>query len=242
MKIKLLLLAATLCFSTLKAQDKILIAFPITDYIIERDSVTVVQVKLPVGLSLVEKSMGILRKAFSGTDTSTAMIGNGRCQLIKGSYCYFGMIKANLKQKPTAGNLMYCYVHQPTAYTGSLFDVVKHAVVLQSVEAKVIADVEVLLKLKTKQEETAVLEQLATDVRYTGTEMARQKDMQDIMIGSGKYKGKTIFIAMQAVNTNDVLDFLKYINARPAKYAGNTWKFSEIMATWMDAGAPTVIE
>ena len=47
---------------------------------------------------------------------------------------------------------------------------------------------------------------------------------------------------MQAVTVPEVENFLKYIAARPAKYAGNTWKFSEIMATWMDAGAPTVIE
>ena len=36
--------------------------------------------------------------------------------------------------------------------------------------------------------------------------------------------------------------FLKYIIARPKNYAGNSWKISEIFATWIDGGTPTVVE
>ena len=55
-------------------------------------------------------------------------------------------------------------------------------------------------------------------------------------------KGNRFFAAMQAVTGTEVEKFLKYIHARPEKYAGNSWKFCEIMATWMMAGAPAAGE
>ena len=42
---------------SLQAQDKTVMAFPITDYIIEKDSVTIVQVVLPEGIEVREKAV-----------------------------------------------------------------------------------------------------------------------------------------------------------------------------------------
>ena len=224
------------------AQEKILMAFPITDYIVEKDSIQIVQVLLPEGITIPEKTMGVLRRVYSTADTSTAMIASGRCQLIKGRYHYFALRNDNPGLKPVAGNLLYTNAAVPGVFQGPLFRVIRHGIVLQSVEEKTLANLETVMRMRSKNDEKAVLEQLVADVRYTGTEMAKQQSMPDVSIEQGAYKGKTIFTAMQAVTVPEVENFLKYIAARPAKYAGNTWKFSEIMATWMDAGAPTVIE
>jgi hypothetical protein len=55
-----------------------------------------------------------------------------------------------------------------------------------------------------------------------------------IAIGQINMKNKT--------TVADVKTFLKYVAARPTKYAGKPWKISEIFATRVVTGAPTVIE
>ncbi len=233
-----------LCLSaTVGAQDKKIMAFPITDYIVEAgDSVTIVQVKLPVGLQIKENTVGILKNVYSAADTSTATIATGKCSLIKGEYCYFGFSKKNIRQKPVIGNLLYTEVMAPGIYAGSLFNVVKHSITLHSVEDKLLADISTVLKFKNAADEKMAIDQMTADIKFTATEMIKQNSNQDVMIDDGKFKGKKVFASMQAVTNADVVDFLKYINARPVMYAGNTWRFSEIIATWMVEGAPTVKE
>ena len=223
------------------AQEKVMMAFPITDYILEKDSVSIVQVLLPEGIEVKVKAPGVLKKAYQPNDTSTMMIGTGRCQLIKGQYLYYGLLQKGLKQKPVAGNLMYTQVLVPGVFTGNLFNVIRHGITLQDVEGQTIAGITEVLRIRSKQEEQVTLEKLAADVRYTGLEMSKQGGA-DMTITSGIYSGKTVFGCMQATNVSQVEQFLEYIIARPDKYAGNTWKFSEIMATWMFNGAPTVIK
>jgi hypothetical protein len=63
-----------------------------------------------------------------------------------------------------------------------------------------------------------------------------------MVLPDGIFKGKKLFATMQLITDKDVIAFLKYISARPAIYAGGTWKFSEIFATWMASGTPTVQE
>jgi hypothetical protein len=72
--------------------------------------------------------------------------------------------------------------------------------------------------------------------------MINQNDGQDQLISGGIYDGKKIFAAMQAISRSDVQKFLKYMTARPKKYAGNVWKISELFATWMINKTPVVIE
>ncbi len=72
--------------------------------------------------------------------------------------------------------------------------------------------------------------------------MGEENNNQNMLITEGKFKSQKLFAAMQAVTVADIKDFLGYINVKPGKYAGHAWKFSEIMATWMAAGAPTVIQ
>jgi hypothetical protein len=83
---------------------------------------------------------------------------------------------------------------------------------------------------------------LVKDIRFTGAEMLKQMPDNNLQLTGGMYKGKKLFEAMQQVNRSELELFLKYIKARPANYAGNDWKISEIFATWMDGSTPTVVE
>jgi len=55
------------------------------------------------------------------------------------------------------------------------------------------------------------------------------------------FDGKKIFEAMETTTRKELEEFLKYVIARPVKYAGNTWKLSEIFATWVVSKSPQVI-
>jgi hypothetical protein len=81
-----------------------------------------------------------------------------------------------------------------------------------------------------------------SDIRFTGSEMLKQMPDYNKLVKGGIYDGKKLFDAMQAVKRSELELFLKYITARPKKYAGNNWKISEIFATWMDGATPTVVE
>lgn len=244
-KMKKWLLVFCTCLSafSLLSQNKQVVAFPITDYIVKaKDSLTVVQIKLPSGLSIAEKAAGILKAAYLAADTVIADLGTGKCQLIKGEYYYFGMFTKNAKRKPKQGDLVYTFVELNNNYTGLLFKLASHNITITSVEENLIIDFNTAINLKDAAAEKQIIDSMVNDVIYTGRVMAEQNNNQDMDITSGKFKGKRLFATMQAITAADVTDFIKYMIARPKKYAGNTWKFSEIFATWMTSGTPTVVE
>jgi hypothetical protein len=240
---KFLLLGTCLLCSAIvtHAQKTKVMAFPITDYIIVTDSSTITQVKLPGNLKIKENAACLIKSVYSQKITdSVVTIGTGRCKLIK--YYYFGFHSRNLLRKPEAGQLLYSNVTVPEFYDGLLFDVLSHSIILNNVQEELLADINIALGLRTAADEKAVFELLIADTKYTATEMAKLNNSMDLMIESGKFKGKKIFASMQAITNDDITFFLKYMKARPEKYAGNSWKFSEIVATWMAAGAPTTIK
>lgn len=225
----------------LQAQWTKQIAFPITSYIVNAgDSVTIIQVKLPQGFSIKEKTYGLVRSVFNSPGDSVITVGSGRCSLIKSEYCYYGLLNKYMPRKPVAGDLLYTDVTTPPFYTGYLFNVMRHNITINSVAEKTIADLNIILQVKTADDELPLLTVLADDVKYTGKVMSEQNNSQDMMIPEGRFKDQKLFAAMQKVTVADVKDFFKYINARPEKYASHTWKMSEIMATWMAGGTPTV--
>jgi hypothetical protein len=230
------------CFAVIMhAQTTRVIAFPITDYIVESDSVTIAQVKLPPGLHVKDKSVCLLKSVYAvDKQDSVVTVGSGRIGLVKGDYNYFSFTKAKLLRKPLPGELLYTQVNMPVIYEGLIFDVLAHSININTVTDDFIAYINTALQLKTAADEKKIIDSMVADVQYTGKEMPKINKSQDQMITSGKFKGKMIFASMEAITNDDVTDFLEYMNARPGKYAGHTWKFSEIMATWMAAGAPTV--
>jgi hypothetical protein len=235
------------CCTTLRAQlipvEKVF-AFKITDYIKQlNDSITLVQVTLPNGwpVAIADKQLGVLKHVYKkGTELDTASIGWGRCQLIKGDYYYFAM-HLYKNQHPEAGDLLYTRFNLPVAYNGRLLDVMKHAIELTRVTDEKILQPGDLFSI-TRQNEAALLDSMIADIHYTGSVMQQQMPDQNQSIKGGLYDGKKLFTAMQSATRAELEQFLNYIIARPSKYAGNTWKISEIFATWMVSETPRVVE
>ena len=222
--------------------NKELFAFTITGYMVAiNDSVTVVQVQLPAGsgAAIEEKQMGLLRRNYSNNSNDTAAIGWGKCHLIKGDYYYFSIHLYNSGKKPQQNDLLYTRVAYPANYKGRFFGLVKNAVYFEHVTGGNFFDLHTPLGL-TQQNENSLIDSLVADIQLTGREMLKQGNAQNQDISTGIFKGKKLFAAMQAVNSNQVKDFLDYVLARPQKYAGNTWKIAETFATWMTSGTPTV--
>lgn len=243
MKKYFIITAILFAFVQLPAQHLKIIAFPLTDYIIEaNDSVTIVQIKLPPGLSIKEKTYGLIRSLFVNPGDSVITVGSGRCHLIKSDYYYFGLLKKYMPRKPLAGELLYADISTPAFYDGKLFNAIRHNITINSIQGDLIANLNIVMQQKTEDDEMAVLVKLHEDVKFTGKVMNDENNNQNMLITDGVFKNQKLFTAMQAITVADVKNFLQYINARPEKYAGHSWKFSEIMATWMAAGAPTVIQ
>lgn len=241
----LFLLACSLVSFAQKDSVKALFAFPITEYIPEQnDSVAVVQVQLPDAsvIDIPKNQLGVLKHHFeSGKTLDTAMIGYGRCTLLKGDYRYFG-IKLTPGQTATPGDLLYMQLSIPLAYKGELFNISRHYIHLQMVDDSYIYRREDVYLFQNAGEENKILDSLVADIRYTGKVMTDQMPDQNQLMNEGLFKGKKLFAAMQQATRSDLITFLRYINARPQKYAGNSWKISEIFATWMVNGTPRVVE
>jgi hypothetical protein len=219
-------------------------AFKITGYINAlTDSSTVVQVLKPASfpVSIKNNQLGLLFHCYkSGELLDTAMIGMGRCNLIKGEYYYFG-IKLYKGQKPAEGDLLYLRVKAPYEYNGLLLNVMNHAISFTNVYGDNFMSNEAMFT-NTKNDELKVLDSMVNDIRFTGRSMLQQMPGQNQTVKGGIYDGKKIFDAMQAVKRSELELFLKYVKARPKNYAGHSWKISEIFATWIDGATPTVIE
>ena len=238
-----------LCFygSQLFAQkDSVekIVAFKITGYIKPlSDSTVVVQLnktdQFPVSLN--DKQLGVLYHSYkNGITLDTAMIGWGRCNLIKADYYYFG-IRLKKDQQPSEGDILYMKLKVPYVYDGLLLKVMNHAIQFTNVYGDIFMNSNAIF-INTKKDELVILDSMVNDIKLTGKAMLQQMPEQNQLVKDGIYKGKKLFDAMQEIKRNELESFLKYIIARPQNYAGNTWKISETYATWIAAGTPTVIE
>lgn len=231
----------------LKAQkDSIekIVAFKITDYIKPlTDSTSAVQVfkstSFPVAIN--DKQLGVLNHCYkTGIKLDTAMIGWGRCNLIKGEYYYFG-IRLKKMQQPAEGDLLYLQAKVAYVYDGLLLNVMNHALQFTNVYGLPFMKSTAIFT-NTKKDEENILDSMLSDIRYTANAMFQQMPEQNQIIKDGIYKGEKLFTAMLFAKRSELELFLKYIIARPKNYAGNSWKISEIFATWIDGGTPTVVE
>jgi hypothetical protein len=233
------------CIITLPAfaQSKQVVAFPITSYMVSsNDSLVIVQIKPGSLVTIAEKAPAILRAVFTAADTTTADLGKGKCNLIKGEYFYYGIILDKKKRKPKEGDLVYTYVEHNYKYKGLLLTMAIHNITINNVQGELLVNYNTASAFNNGQDEKSVFTLLVNDVINTGKIMTEQMDNQDMVIAEGRFKGKKVFATMQQITNKDVTDFVKYIIARPQKYAGNSWKFAEIFATWVVGGCPTVDE
>lgn len=219
------------------------VAFPITGYIVAlNDSTQVVQLQVPGGAIIInEKQAGLLKAIYRDGAPDTATVGFGKCQLIKGDYYYFAIHCYNKSRLPKKGDLIYTIINKADIFYGRIPKLAGHAITLQKVDETDFYDRMNVINSWTKQSDAALTAALTADINYTASEMRKQSPGMDRKINSGIYKDKMIFNVMEKATAKEVEDFLDYMIARPANYAGNSWKVSEIFATWLDAGAPTVI-
>ena len=240
----LLFLGSSFFSNAQKDSMDVYFTFRISDYMVKLDdSTTVVQMAIPDAwpLRISEKQLGVLKYRYEqGKEYDTSMIGFGRCYLIKSEWHYF-TIKRIKDRGPQQGDLLITKCKMPKAYTGLLFNIARHGISLTKVDDLPFYNSTEMFSFGPATEQ-AFLDSMAADIRYTGKAMSEQVDGQDQTINGGIYDGKKLFATMQTITRKDIEKFLKYAVARPSKYSGNTWKVSELFATWMVSKTPEVIE
>lgn len=221
----------------------VMFAYRITDYTVKlNDSATVVQVNMPDAwpLSIRDKQIAILKHRYENGELDTSMIGWGRCNLIKGDYYYFTIHKYSI-QEPKQGDLLYTKCRIAPYYNSLLFDVRRHAIELTDVYENQFYHSMDIFSLNS-QKEKAIMDSMVADIRFTGNAMKKQMPDQNQVIVGGLFNGKKLFDAMEMTTKKELEEFLKYLVLLPQNYAGNTWKLSEIYATWIINKSPQVIQ
>jgi hypothetical protein len=241
------LLSCTHLFAAEDTAKRIIWGFPITDYIVPLNmsdkNVQVVQVKLPSNIRFIkDKQLGVLRGAARGTSIDTGMKGYGKCHLIKGAYYYFTIFMDSNATAPKQGDMLYTFLPRETfGYISPLLNCAAHGVTFRTVTDTAFYKPDDFLKKRTQAQDEALLQRMVRDIRYTGDYFLKEDSSRNMLIPDGTYKGHHILDIMSAAGAQDLTEFLRYVAARPRRYAGNDWKISETFATWLLHGAPMVV-
>jgi hypothetical protein len=221
---------------------KLLVGFPITSYMTDlNDSMKLVQI-VPGGLwDIKDKQAGLVKGIYREGKPDTTTKGWGKCQLIKGDYYYFAIHIIDGATIFTAGDLLYTFIKMPGKYIGRLTKIAGHYISLQKVTGENFFNRGDVFLGWSKQKEDALLDSMVADIHFTGKYFTKNNPGMNEKISTGRFTNKMVFETMMTNNRKDVSDFLDYIIARPLIYAGNSWKISEIFATWLVNGAPAVI-
>ena len=237
----LLMLLAVAC-SAQADTSKWLRAFPVTDYMVElNDSVKLVQVQLPAGVTLKEKQLGLVRGVYQQSHADTVQKGYGRCQLIKADYYYFSIGHNTSGRAIREGDLLYTFVDKTDIYFGQVAKLAAHGIVLQNAYEDPFYDINQVFSHFTKPGETALIDSMVKDIKFTGNYFLQNDPSMDKLITTGTFKGRKVLTVMADCQPGQLKDFMNYVIARPRLYAGRKWKLAEVFATWAAEGAPTVI-
>lgn len=238
-----MLLVGATSFAQIDTANKILRAFPITDYMLDLDDSTkLVQIEMPENLKLKDKQIGLLYGLYESSAATAIQKGYGKCQLIKGNYYYFAINKNNSSLPITKGDLLYTFMEKTNIHTGQLPKLAAHFIRLQDVYENSLYDRYNIFLKWSKEDERKLMDSIVRDIRFTGEYFLKENPSMDVLIQKGDYKGqKTLYVMAECMEA-DVIKFFDYMIARPRNYAGKEWKVSEIFATWLSEGAPTVIK
>lgn len=227
-------------------------AFPITDYMVDlNDSIKVVQLQLPESITIPEKKLGLLKGMYRDKQADTTTIGWGRCHLIKGNYYYFSINYKKSGILPREGDLLYVMmgnvgentnIESSLVYPGLIVKLAAHYIGLQNVHNTPQYNRYSVFSYWKKEMEDRLLDSLVADIRFTGDYFLKNEPTMNVPIKSGPRKDKLVFNTMITCTRQDLVDFLEYMIARPAVYAGHEWKVSEVFATWLMEGGPTVVK
>lgn len=226
-----------------QTETKWLRGFPITTYIVDlSDSIKIVQIKLPQGTSVPEKQVGLLKAIYRDKASDTVNIGAGRCNLIKGDYYYFTINYKKSGRLPQEGDLLYTFIDRTPVYYKNIARLASYFIELQSVYEKPFYNRYDVFSHWDERDEKMVGDSLRADIRFTANYFLENNPEMNVKIKGGRYDGKMVLNTMKECSSEDVTDFLEYMIARPYLYAGRPWKISEIFATWLSVGSPTVIK
>ena len=218
-------------------------AFPLTDYMQDlNDTTKLVQILTPDGYSLKEQQVGLVRGVYRVNKADTSQKGYGRCYLIKGDYYYFAISHNKSGVALKEGDLLYTFVKQSPVYNGQIMKLASHFITLQNVYEKALYDPVSIYDQWEKSDEKELIDSMVADIKFTGNYFQANNPSMDVLAKDGQFKGKKTFSVMISCQPGYVKYFLDYIIARPRLYAGKGWKISEIFATWVAEGAPTVIK
>lgn len=246
---KLLFLIICISFiKTTSAQNttqRALFKIPITSYIEKtNDSSVIVQIQLQpfTNLEIKDKTVAILKHSYAtNKENDSTTLAVGKCYLIKGDYYYFGMT-LKTAEVPVGGDLLMLMVTHRTCYNGLLYDMTRNGIKFQTVDEKDFYNYETPLLLNDEKEEEKYMNHMIADIKNTAVLMLKEMPNANQVIDGGLYNGVKLFEAMQKTTLYDLKEFIKYMKARPTKYAGQKWKISEIYATWLTSETPRVLE
>ncbi len=216
-------------------------AFPITDYILRLDDSTdLVQLRMPEEHPVSMHQLGLMRGTYRDAHTDTVEKGYGRCYLVKGEYYYFAIRRKKGGVELKEGDLLYTFMPGKNIYDGRIPRLAAHFIQLQDVYEERFYDRYTVFLGWTRQEEEHLLDFMVRDIQMTGAYFLEQDPSMNIMIEKGAFKGKKVLDLMKDCHPAWVTDFMDYVIVRPRLYAGRQWKISEVFATWLTEGAPTV--
>jgi hypothetical protein len=210
--------------------------------VVLNDSTKLVQLEMPDGLTLKEKQLGLIYGVYNGTKEETVQKGYGKCHLIKGNYYYFSIGHNTSGLALKKGDLLYTLMERTAIFDGRVPKLAAHFIRLQNVYETALFDRYTIFSNWTEKEERSIIDSMVADIQFTGKYFIENNPSMDKPITTGYYKGKKTLYVMTEAGPADVIKFLDYMIARPRLYAGREWKISEVFATWLSEGAPTVIK
>lgn len=238
----LLLLSSANSFAQ-SDSTKWLRAFPITAYMVDLDDTTkIVQLEMPEGLIIKDKQPGIIYGVYRTAKDDAVEKGYGKCNLIKGQYYYFSIRNNKSGQPLQHGDLLYTMMEKTNIYYGRITQLAGHFIRLQNVYGDPFYDRYTLFSKWTANDEQKLIDSVIMDIKFTGNYFINNDPSMNVFIKGGDYKGKRVLDVMTQCGPADIENFIDYMIARPRLYAGKEWKISEIFATWLSEGAPTVIK
>ena len=230
-----------LIYSTISAQEKLPLALAIIAEPRETSDGISLSIHKPALYHLIEGQGFICKGLYRTSDADTASRGYGTITAIYSDYIECLIKKKNILVAPQKDDLCFFIVEALSDRKDVFYKLARFNISFHSVLDSLIFDAEKSSGEWNENKTNTVLKELTKDIQFTGKEMQAQNNSQDQTIKEGDFSGKQLFAAMQQVKETDVLDFLKYVQARPIKYMGHVWKISETFATWMINGTPKAV-
>lgn len=238
MKTFLSVLLLTLLSGTVTAQPKVLLALPIVAVPETAAGDVYLKISRPPGIIFNMFQTFLCKGVYKSSDADTATKGSGIITGITDTYLEARIKSSDMDAMPDSGDICFFMVKGTAGRKDVFYKLARNAIGFTEVTDNVLFEPKDNLGNWNEAQTKALLTKLKDDIIYTGKEMLAQQNNQQMKIEGGDYNGKLLFSAMQEITEKDVLEFLKYVWARPTKYTGHNWKISEVFATWMTNKTP----